>query len=124
MTQRLATLAALAAASASMSGCASIMERAPGAPEWFEAKAQEIRGEGYPRLRDVPEIRAPLATAEETQQRASTLSLERKEIADETVADPIPTPDEIRARAAQLRAEADKTVRPGSRPASTASGAP
>lgn len=125
MTVRLAlSVVGVLAASASVTGCSTIVERTAGAPEWFNAKSVEIRGDGYPDLRDVPNVRPPLQTAVETEQRASTLKVELKSIEDQA-SDPIPTPDEIRARAAQLRAKADESVRPDPRAAgATASGSP
>jgi hypothetical protein len=117
VTVTLATVALLA-------GCASIVERTQGAPEWFDAKAREVRGEGYPKLREVPTARPPSPQAEETQKRADTLKVEFKSAEDAAAAEPIATPDEIRARAAQLRAKADETARPGAPPLTSAAGSP
>jgi hypothetical protein len=93
-----------------LGGCADLMQRSTIAPEWFQAKAIEVKGEGYPDLKDIPESRGPTGGAPEWEAEAAALrsagaALEAK--AAETGA--LPTEEEVRARAAQLRAQLEGT---------------
>jgi hypothetical protein len=86
------------------------MQRSTIAPEWFQAKAIEVKGEGYPDLKDVPASRGPTGGAPEWEGQAAELrsagvALEAKAAETGT----IPTEEEVRARAAQLRAELEGT---------------
>lgn len=110
MYRRLATLAGLAGLTLS-AGCANIMEQSAIsqiAPEWFEEKASEVKGEGYPELADIPQVRPVNGSVAEWRKQADTL----KTSADALEAIPtdqtaIRTPEEIRAMAAQWRALAE-----------------
>jgi hypothetical protein len=91
-------------------GCADLMQRSTIAPEWFQAKAIEVKGEGYPDLKDVPDSRGPTGGAPEWETQAAELRTARTAMeAKAAEAGAIPTEEEIRARAAQLRAELDGT---------------
>ena len=110
MVRSLVSLAALAGLALS-AGCANIMEQSgisQIAPAWFEEKAVEVKGEGYPELSDIPEIRPVSGTADEWKQQADTLkksadqleALRASEVRNRT-------PEEIRAMAARWRAIAE-----------------
>jgi hypothetical protein len=88
-------------------GCADLMARSTVAPEWFDAKALEVKGEGYPDLRDVPGFRGgPPDEAEwDAEARAVRLAAAEAERRINALGPP-PTSEEIRARAAQMRADA------------------
>lgn len=83
------------------------MQRSVVAPDWFEAKAGEVKGEGYPDLHDVPEadeigsLESWDAEAREVEQKALEVEMST------TIGNARPTPEESRARAAQLRARVD-----------------
>lgn len=110
MPRRLAIIAGLGGLALS-AGCANIMEQSAIsqiAPEWFEEKAVEVKGEGYPELADIPEVRPLTGSVAEWRRQASTL----KTSADQLEALPAETtstrtPDEIRAMAARWRALAE-----------------
>jgi hypothetical protein len=95
----------------SVGGCANLMERSTVAPEWFEAKAREVKGEGYPSLRDIPGA-MPM---NQQQVQSEVASYDRDVVAlkaassniDAATEGETPTPEDIRARAAQLRAIAE-----------------
>lgn len=93
-----------------LGGCADLMQRSTIAPEWFQAKAIEVKGEGYPELKDIPESRGPTGGAPEWKTEADALvaageTLEARAAEGGT----IPTEEEVRARAAQLRAQVEGT---------------
>lgn len=96
---------------ATLGGCADLMQQtaiSQIAPEWFEAKAVEVKGEGYPELSDIPEVRPFEGTQRQWTQEANALKTSAEELEARTEADgPYPTPDELRATAAQWRALAD-----------------
>ena len=55
-------------------GCADLMQQSyisQIAPEWFEAKAVEVKGEGYPELADVPEVRKAESTLAQSDEGAT-----------------------------------------------------
>jgi hypothetical protein len=110
MYRRLATLAGLAGLTLS-AGCANIMEQSgisQIAPEWFEEKAVEVKGEGYPELADIPPVRPVSGSAAEWRQQADTIKASAEQL--ETVpSDQVATrtPEEIRAMAARWRALAE-----------------
>ncbi|MBI1339708.1 hypothetical protein GC169_05780 [bacterium] len=95
---------------AGLTGCVNIADavstRMSDPPEWFEAARREMRGEGYPDIRDVPALIDPPTDQARWQSDADAL----KDQADAIEADPKSAPpvaataDELRARAAQLRA--------------------
>ena len=99
-----------AAAALFLGGCADLMTRSTIAPEWFQAKAVEVKGQGYPSLGEIPEQRgekAPSAAAWQADKDA--LQKQAKDIEAATATTDIPLTDEqIRARAAQLRALTEK----------------
>jgi hypothetical protein len=99
-------MAAVAGLAIGLGGCVNIMERSVVAPDWFEAKAEEVRGQGYPALRDVPVGREPSGTLAQAEAAAETLQGEADQV-ETFAAAPIATPEEIRARAAQWRAETE-----------------
>lgn len=105
MFRSTATALAALAGAALLGGCANLMQRSTIAPEWFQAKAVEVKGEGYPQLADVPKA-APAPTDQaEWRQAAAKLTEEAAKFEAELAnAEPMPTEEEIRARAAQLRA--------------------
>ena len=86
-------------------GCADLMQRSTIAPEWFQAKAIEVKGEGYPELRDVPASRGPSGGAPEWEGEAAALRNASAQLEARAAADgAIPTEEEIRAREAEARA--------------------
>lgn len=109
-------------------GCADIMSQtyiSQIAPEWFEAKAIEVKGEGYPDLSDVPATRALAGGRSEWDLRAARLKDEAAALEARIRADgPILPDEDIRAMAAQWRAmlddrEAGARAAPRSAPART-----
>jgi hypothetical protein len=91
-----------------LGGCADLMQRSTFAPEWFQAKAVEVKGEGYPELKDIPGSRGPTGGAPEWEGEAAALrnagaALEAKA----AEGGPIPTEEELRAREAEARARLD-----------------
>lgn len=111
MRARMALLIVLPAALAG--GCADLMAPSTVAPEWFDAKALEVKGEGYPELCEVPEERGAIVNEAEWDAEAREVRLAAAEAERRMSAlGPPPTQDEIRARAAQMRAEADADGEP------------
>ncbi len=110
MVRPVALIAGLAAV-ATAGGCADLMQQSAIsriAPEWFEAKASEVKGEGYPKLADIPEVRPFEGSQREWRQEADTLKASAAELEARKAAEgPYHTPDEIRATAAQWRALAE-----------------
>ncbi len=89
-----------------LGGCVNIMETSAKAkPEWFEAAAREVKGEGYPELREAPNATIKSGAEPTWAVEAKALQAEGDKLrAQIATSDPIATPEEIRARAAQLRA--------------------
>lgn len=112
MPRRLAILAGLAGLGFS-AGCVNVMEQtaiSQIAPEWFEEKTVEVKGEGYPELADIPEVRPFSGTLQEWQSQATQLKQSAEVLdAQAPIADARPTAEEIRAKAAQWRALAEGT---------------
>lgn len=107
MRRRMDLLIVLPAALAG--GCADLMARSTVAPEWFDAKALEVKGEGYPELCEVPDTRGAAPNEAEWDAEARTVRLAAAEAERRINAlGPPPTAEEIRARAAQMRADADE----------------
>jgi hypothetical protein len=108
MTGRLAILVGLTGACL-LGGCADLMQRSTIAPDWFQAKAIEVKGEGYPELKDIPDSRGVTGGAPEWKTDADTLKA-AGEVLEAKAAEggSVPTEEEVRARAAQLRAEVDE----------------
>jgi hypothetical protein len=102
-----ASFGALACAALTMGGCADLMQRSTIAPEWFQAKALEVKGEGYPDIADIPEARG--STSDQAQWDAAAISLqaEAAKIEAKLGEGANPTEEEIRATAAQLRAQVE-----------------
>lgn len=106
-------------------GCASVMENKTVsriAPDWFEAKSKEVKGQGYPKLSDVPPTVPTPNNRATLEAEAKTL----KEVRDQLAGSPdyaLPTDasdDDIRARAAQLRAQTEEGgAAPQPRPSAT-----
>lgn len=102
MTIRIAT--AIVGSLAFMGGCADLMGRSVVAPDWFEAKADEVKGEGYPDLYDVP-VASAFTPPEDWEAAAAELEAEAAPLRDPAAAEERALSSaEIRARAAQLRA--------------------
>lgn len=121
MNRRSAIIAGLLGASI-LSGCADLMQRSTIAPEWFQAKAVEVKGEGYPNLRDIPESRGPAGSAAEWEGQAAALKNEGAKIeaaaAKSGDGETLPTDEELRAKAAQMRALIEeKPATAGAQPA-------
>ena len=97
-------------------GCADIMQQSAVsqiAPEWFAEKAIEVKGEGYPELSDVPQVRPIDGTQKEWTAQADKLKIDADALeAKKTVEQDARTPEEIRATAAQWRALAEGTATP------------
>jgi hypothetical protein len=88
-------------------GCADLMQRSTIAPEWFQAKAVEVKGEGYPSLKDIPPTRGVNSGgAAAWKSEAASLKAEVEKLESQAAAGgAIPTDEEVRATAAQLRAQ-------------------
>ncbi|MBI1358828.1 MAG: hypothetical protein GC155_00925 [Alphaproteobacteria bacterium] len=99
----------VSAAIAMLSGCADLMTRSAVAPAWFQSKAVEVKGEGYPDLHKIPVTRKPSADKAAWDAEGAQLKSQAKAIdaATETEAN-APDADAIRASAAQLRAQAEE----------------
>lgn len=97
-------------------GCADIMQQSAVsqiAPEWFAEKAVEVKGEGYPELSDVPQVRPFGGTLKEWKTQADQLKSDAEVLEAATPAETdTRTADEIRATAAQWRALAEGTAAP------------
>lgn len=88
-------------------------------PQWFDEKSRQVKGEGYPKLADVPRERGA-STADPvdwTLQRSDLRKQAETMRTDPKSAGPDSTPEDIRAKAAQLRAIAEAGG--GSPPAAT-----
>lgn len=119
MPRRLAIIAGLAGLTLS-AGCANIMEQSAIsqiAPEWFDEKATEVKGEGYPELADIPAVRPVSGSIAEWRKQADVLKASAEQL-EALNATPVAsrTPEEIRAMAAQWRALAEGTAVPNSGP--------
>ena len=97
-------------------GCADIMQQSTIsqiAPEWFAEKAVEVKGEGYPELSDVPQVRPFSGTKKEWENQADALKADAEVLeAKNTAEQDTRTPEEIRATAAQWRALAEGKAAP------------
>jgi len=115
MYRRLAIIAGLGGLALS-AGCANIMEQSAVsqiAPEWFEEKAGEVKGEGYPELGDIPEVRPVAGSVAEWKRQADTLKTSADQLeAIPAASESTRTPEEIRAMAARWRALAEGTAVP------------
>lgn len=109
MIRRSAIAGVLAIAAFGAGGCADLMQRSQTAPDWFNAKAKEFQGQGYPELSKIPEKRGSTADQAAWDTAANSLNQKAAEIEAATAGAPaVPTAEEDRATAAQLRALVDK----------------
>jgi hypothetical protein len=109
--------AAVSAGALVLGGCADFMQRTSTAPDWFQAKAKEFQGQGYPELTKIPEKRGSEKDQAEWDAAAASLSAKAAEINAATAGvPPNPTPEEDRATAAQLRAQVEKGTAPAGLP--------
>ncbi len=109
MVRRTAIAIAAFAAAAVTGGCADLMQRSTIAPEWFQAKAVEVKGEGYPELKDIPVAKDIKGAPKEWEAEAAALRVEADKVEAQTAATgAFPTDEELRAMAAQLRARLEE----------------
>ena len=101
-----------------MGGCADLMQRTRTAPDWFEAKAKEFQGQGYPELSKIPEKRGTTTDQPAWDAAGAALAAKAAEMnAAAAGAAPAATPEEDRATAAQWRARVEKgTAAPDGKP--------
>lgn len=89
-------------------GCADLLSQSAIsniAPEWFEAKAVEVKGEGYPRLADIPQTRPVQGSRASWEQMAAALKNEAARLEATLQAQgAIRSAEDVRATAAQWRA--------------------
>lgn len=103
-------------------GCVSSMldQAADAKPEWFEAAAREVKGEGYPELADVPKADPAGQSRESMDTQAAKLKAAAAVFNNNPeLSIPTETEEEIRARAAQLRALAEGEPTPSPSPTSS-----
>ncbi len=97
-----------AAGLALIGGCADIMQQqtiAQIAPDWFEEKALEVKGQGYPDLYDIPEPREVATTQAQWDRNKTTLKEQAAKLEAELNAQgAIRSDEDVRATAAQWRA--------------------
>ena len=91
-----------------LGGCADIMQQqaiSQIAPDWFEQKAIEVKGEGYPELAEIPQTRPVSGTRAQWERQAEALKNEAAQLeATLNAQGQIATDEAVRARAAQWRA--------------------
>jgi hypothetical protein len=117
MIPRSAIAGVLCIATVSVGGCADLMQRSSTAPDWFQAKAKEFQGQGYPELSEIPEKRGTTADQQAWDAAAASLSAKAAEINAATAnIPPNPTAEEDRAMAAQLRAKVEEGKAPAGQP--------
>ena len=110
---RASVVSLMAVGAALLGGCADLMQRSTIAPEWFQAKAVEVKGEGYPEFKDIPTAEGVKGALAQWEAEAEDLRKEAAEIeAQLAAAPPALTEEEIRAKAAQWRAEVDGSAAP------------
>lgn len=99
--------AAFAAVGPMLGGCVNLMEQSAKAkPEWFEAAAREVKGEGYPKLSDAPAKSINTADQDKWKAEAAELEIRANALkANNAATAPIESSEDLRARAAQLRAK-------------------
>lgn len=89
-------------------GCVDLMQQSyitQIAPEWFEEKALEVKGEGYPELADVPEVRKAETTLAQSDRGATALKNAADKLEAQLAAQgDIRSDEAVRATAAQWRA--------------------
>lgn len=105
---RASGISLVAVAAALTGGCADLMQRSTIAPEWFQAKAVEVKGEGYPEFKDIPTAEGVKGALAQWEAEAQDLRKDAAEVEAQLALIPPPlTEEEIRAKAAQWRAEVD-----------------
>lgn len=91
-----------------LGGCADIMQQqaiSQIAPDWFEQKAIEVKGEGYPDLAEIPETRPVSGSRAQWDKTAQHLKNQAAQLeAALNAQGQIATDEAVRARAAQWRA--------------------
>lgn len=91
-----------------LSGCADIMQQqaiSQIAPDWFEQKAIEVKGEGYPDLAEIPQTRPVSGSRAQWDKTAQDLKNQAAQLeAALNAQGQIATDEAVRARAAQWRA--------------------
>ncbi len=108
---RLSAFSLVAVGAALSGGCADLMQRSTIAPEWFQAKAVEVKGEGYPEFSDIPTAQGIQGALAEWEAEAVTLRKDASELETQLASAPPPvTDEEIRAKAAQWRAILDEQL--------------
>ena len=107
---RASAISLVAVGAALTGGCADLMQRSTIAPEWFQAKAVEVKGEGYPEFKDIPTAEGVKGALAEWEAEAQALRTKAAEVEAQYAAagPPDMTEEEIRAMAAQWRAEVDR----------------
>jgi len=117
MIRRSAIAGVFVVAALGMGGCADLMQRSSTAPDWFNAKAKEFQGQGYPELSKIPEKRGTTGDQPAWDAAAASLTAKAAEINAATVGvPPNPTAEEDRAMAAQLRAQVEEGKAPATQP--------
>lgn len=108
---RASIISLVAVGAALLGGCADLMQRSTIAPEWFQAKAVEVKGEGYPEFSDIPTAEGVKGALAQWEAEAQILRKEAAELETQLASAPPPlTEEEIRAKAAQWRAEMDEEL--------------
>jgi hypothetical protein len=105
--RKVALGAGLILAASLMSGCADLMAKSAVAPAWFQSKAVEVKGEGYPDIHKVPKVRGDFKNQAAWDAEDKKLKSVAQDV-DVQAAAPIPDAETIRATAAQLRAQAEQ----------------
>ena len=98
-----------------LAGCANsfgkVRDTVSTTPDWYKAAREEIRGEGYPELSEVPEL-----ARRDVRRSAAALTLSREQTdaarlmfrEDPRAVKPIPEPSDVRALAAEVAAALDR----------------
>ncbi|MDP3494595.1 MAG: hypothetical protein Q8R82_15905 [Hyphomonadaceae bacterium] len=104
----MAIIAAGISGVALLGGCADIMQQqaiSQISPDWFEQKAIEVKGEGYPELSEIPQTRAISSTRVQSDRQAAALKNQAAQMeAALNAQGAISSDEDVRARAAQWRA--------------------
>jgi len=91
-----------------LGGCADIMQQqaiSQIAPDWFEQKAIEVKGEGYPELSEIPQTRPVSGSRAQWDKNAQALKDQAARLeATLNGQGQIASDEAVRARAAQWRA--------------------
>lgn len=100
-----------------VAGCASSFERMKqireAAPDWYDARKQELSGKGYPRLIDVPEpVGGEVETARLSIRQQETLDALDEFSADPKSFDEIDTPEALIAWSDAVRLSIEAQIPP------------